>query len=173
MPSEAGRPADPAPDPKRRIVKVTLDERTVLRRSPEVEHERAVAIFDLVEESNFYPVGDPGADNHGPYSLHLGIEENRLAIDIRTERDEPLGKVILALTPFRRIVKDYFQICESYYQAIKGATPSQIEAIDMGRRGLHNEGSDLLRERLAGKIELDNNTARRLFTLICVLHIRG
>ncbi len=162
MPSEA-------PDPRRRIVKVTLDEHTVVRRSPEVEHERAVAIFDLIEESNFYPIGDNG----GPYSLHLGIEENRLAIDIRSETDEPLGKVVLALTPFRRIVKDYFHICESYYQAIKTSTPSQIEAIDMGRRGLHNEGSDLLRERLAGKIELDNNTARRLFTLICVLHIRG
>ena len=109
----------------------------------------------------------------GPYSLHLGIEENRLVIDIRSEAEEPLGKVILALSPFRRIVKDYFQICESYYHAIKSASPSQIEAIDIGRRGLHNEGSDLLRERLAGKIELDSNTARRLFTLICVLHIRG
>jgi uncharacterized protein (UPF0262 family) len=162
MPSEAG-------DPTRRIVKVTLDERTVVRRSPEVEHERAVAIFDLTEENYFSPVGDSG----GPYSLHLGIEENRLVIDIRTETDDVLGKVILALSPFRRIVKDYFQVCESYYEAIKAASPSQIEAIDMGRRGLHNEGSDLLRERLAGKIELDNNTARRLFTLICVLHIRG
>jgi uncharacterized protein (UPF0262 family) len=171
MPAEEGsRPAVPAaPDPGRRIAKVALDERTVVRRSPEIEHERAVAIFDLIEENYFSPVGDNG----GPYSLFLGIEENRLVIDIRTEADEPLGKVILALTPFRRIVKDYFQICESYYQAIKAATPSQIEAIDMGRRGLHNEGSDLLRERLAGKIELDNNTARRLFTLICVLHIRG
>jgi len=171
MPAEDGpSPAEPAtPDPGRRIAKVALDERTVVRRSPEVEHERAVAIFDLIEENYFSPVGDNG----GPYSLYLGIEENRLVIDIRTEADEPLGKVILALTPFRRIVKDYFQICESYYQAIKAATPSQIEAIDMGRRGLHNEGSDLLRERLAGKIELDNNTARRLFTLICVLHIRG
>jgi uncharacterized protein (UPF0262 family) len=171
MPAEEGpRPAEPStPDPGRRIAKVALDERTVVRRSPEVEHERAVAIFDMIEENYFSPVGDNG----GPYSLYLGIEENRLVIDIRTEADEPLGKVILALTPFRRIVKDYFQICESYYQAIKAATPSQIEAIDMGRRGLHNEGSDLLRERLAGKIELDNNTARRLFTLICVLHIRG
>jgi uncharacterized protein (UPF0262 family) len=180
MPAEEGsRPAepstlDPAADPRRRIAKVALDERTVVRRSPEVEHERAVAIFDLIEENYFSPMGElVGGDNGGPYSLFLGIEENRLAIDIRTEADEPLGKVILALTPFRRIVKDYFQICESYYQAIKAATPSQIEAIDMGRRGLHNEGSDLLRERLAGKIELDNNTARRLFTLICVLHIRG
>ncbi len=173
MPSDPPVPAPP-PDPRRRIVRVALDERTVLRRSAEVEHERAVAIFDLIEESNFCPVGvNDGGDNGGPYSLYLGIEENRLVIDIRTEAEEPLGKVILALTPFRRIVKDYFQICESYYQAIKAATPSQIEAIDMGRRGLHNEGSELLRERLAGKIELDSNTARRLFTLICVLHIRG
>jgi len=162
MPAEGG-------DAQRRIAKVTLDERTVVRRSPEVEHERAVAIFDLIEENHFAPVGDHG----GPYSLHLGIEENRLVLDIRTEADEPLGKVILALSPFRRIVKDYFTVCESYYHAIKTASPSQIEAIDMGRRGLHDEGAVLLRERLAGKIELDPNTARRLFTLICVLHIRG
>ena len=168
MPSDPPVPA-PGSDPKRRIVKVALDERTVLRRSAEVEHERAVAIFDLIEESNFCPVGDNG----GPYSLYLGIEENRLVIDIRTETDEPLGKVILALTPFRRIVKDYFQICESYYQAIKAATPSQIEAIDMGRRGLHNEASELLRTRLAGKIETDADTSRRLFTLICALHWKG
>jgi uncharacterized protein (UPF0262 family) len=170
MPSEAtGAPPDPTTDPGRRIAKVTLDERTVVRRSPEVEHERAVAIFDLIEENFFSPAGDNG----GPYSLYLGIEENRLVIDIRSESEDQLGKVILALSPFRRIVKDYFQVCESYYHAIKVSSPSQIEAIDMGRRGLHNEGSDLLRERLAGKIELDNNTARRLFTLICVLHIRG
>jgi len=162
MPAEGG-------DAGRRIAKVTLDERTVVRRSPEVEHERAVAIFDLIEENHFAPVGDHG----GPYSLHLGIEENRLVLDIRTEADEPLGKVILALSPFRRIVKDYFTVCESYYHAIKTASPSQIEAIDMGRRGLHDEGAVLLRERLAGKIELDPNTARRLFTLICVLLIRG
>ena len=171
MPSEdAGGPAaNTNADPRRRIAKVTLDERTVVRRSPEVEHERAVAIFDLIEENFFALVGE----HDGPYSLYLGIEENRLVIDIRSEAEDPLGKVILALSPFRRIVKDYFQICESYYHAIKSASPSQIEAIDMGRRGLHNEGSDLLRERLAGKIELDSNTARRLFTLICVLHIRG
>ena len=175
MPSEAsGGPgpkpnANPNPDPSRRIAKVTLDERTVVRRSPEVEHERAVAIFDLIEENFFSLAGD----HRGPYSLYLGIEENRLVIDIRSESEDPMGKVILALTPFRRIVKDYFQVCESYYHAIKASSPSQIEAIDMGRRGLHNEGSELLRERLAGKIDLDNNTARRLFTLICVLHIRG
>ena len=162
MPAEGGGAA-------RRIAKVTLDERTVVRRSPEVEHERAVAIFDLIEENHFAPIGDHG----GPYSLHLGIEENRLVLDIRTEGDAPLGKVILALSPFRRVVKDYFTVCESYYHAIKTASPSQIEAIDMGRRGLHDEGAVLLRERLAGKIDLDSNTARRLFTLICVLHIRS
>lgn len=162
MPAEGG-------DVSRRIAKVTLDERTVVRRSPEVEHERAVAIFDLIEENHFAPIGDHG----GPYSLHLGIEENRLVLDIRTEGDDPLGKVILALSPFRRVVKDYFTVCESYYHAIKRASPSQIEAIDMGRRGLHDEGAALLRERLAGKIDLDSNTARRLFTLICVLHIRS
>src|SRR5262249_35807360 len=168
-------PSDPgASDATRRICKVTLDERTVVRRSPEVEHERAVAIFDLIEESHFALVRDgDGGDANGPYSLHLSIVENRLVLDVRTEREDELAKVILALSPFRRIVKDYFTVCESYYQAIRRASPSQIEAIDMGRRGLHNEGSDLLRERLVGKIELDGTTARRLFTLICVLHIRS
>ncbi len=162
-------PGPEGPDVRKRIARVTLDERTVVRRSPEVEHERAVAIFDLIEESHFAPVGDA----NGPYSLHLGIVENRLMLDLRNEKEEPVGQVILALSPFRRIVKDYFTVCESYYQAIRTASPSQIEAIDMGRRGLHNEGSELLRERLAGKIDLDSTTARRLFTLICVLHIRG
>lgn len=153
----------------RRISKVSLDERTVVRRSAEVEHERAVAIFDLIEENSFSPAGCDG----GPFSLHLSIEENRLVLDIRTEGENPVGRILLALGPFRRVVKDYFTVCESYYAAIRTATPSQIEAIDMGRRGLHDEGAELLRERLAGKIEMDGNTARRLFTLICVLHIRG
>jgi uncharacterized protein (UPF0262 family) len=152
-----------------RISKVSLDERTVVRRSAEVEHERAVAIFDLIEENSFSPAGGDG----GPFSLHLSIEENRLVLDIRTEDENPVGRILLALGPFRRVVKDYFTVCESYYAAIKTATPSQIEAIDMGRRGLHDEGAELLRERLAGKVEMDGNTARRLFTLICVLHIRG
>lgn len=156
-------------NPGSRITRVTLDERSVVRRNPEVEHERAVAIYDLIEENSFAVVDGPA----GPYSLALGIEDSRLVLDIRNESDEPLTKLILSLTPFRRIVKDYFTICESYYAAIKRSSPSQIEAIDMGRRGLHNEGAELLRERLAGKIELDANTARRLFTLICVLHIRG
>ena len=152
-----------------RIVDITLDETSVVRRSPDVEHERAVAIYDLLEENVFAPVGDYS----GPYKLHLGISENRLLFDIRSESEEALGTVVLPLSPFRRIVKDYFTVCESYFQAIKSASPSRIEAIDMGRRGLHNEGSDLLRSRLDGKIEIDFDTARRLFTLICVLHIRG
>ena len=151
----------------RRIANLTLDEQTMVRRSADIEHERKVAIFDLLEENYFSPVGDHG----GPYHLHLGIEENRLLFDIRTEADEPIGKVGLALSPFRRVVKDYFQICDSYFKAIKTAPRAQNEALDMGRRGVHNDGSQLLIERLAGKIDIDQPTARRLFTLICVLHI--
>jgi uncharacterized protein (UPF0262 family) len=154
---------------RHRIAKVTLDERTVVRRNADVEHERAVAIFDLLEENSFAPA-EIGA---GPYHLHLCIEEDRLVFDLRSARGKALGKIALALAPFRRIVKDYFTVCESYYAAIRTASPSRIEAIDMGRRALHDEGSDLLRERLAGKVEIDHNTARRLFTLLCVLHIRG
>jgi uncharacterized protein (UPF0262 family) len=152
-----------------RIAKITLDERTVVRRNADVEHERAVAIFDLLEENSFAPLA--GFD--GPFQLRLAIEENRLVLDIHSEAEEPLERVMLPLTPFRSIVKDYFMICESYYAAIRRASPTQIEAIDMGRRGLHNEGSELLRERLADKVSIDLNTARRLFTLLCVLHIRG
>lgn len=151
------------------IVDLVLDEHTVVRRSPDVEHERKVAIYDLLEDNYFEPKGSPG----GPYVLHIGIEENRLVFDIRTVDDKPHGRIVLSLTPFRRVVKDYFLICDSYYKAIQSATPSQIEAIDMGRRGVHNDGSQLLMERLAGKIALDFDTARRLFTLICVLHLKG
>lgn len=161
--------SDPPTDDKFRIISINLDESTVVRRSADVEHEREVAIFDLLERNFFRPVGSHG----GPYRLVLGIEENRLAFDISLEDQTAEGKILLSLTPFRRIVKDYFLICESYYDAIKTATPQQIEAVDMGRRGLHNEGSEILRDRLGGKIELDFDTARRLFTLICVLHIKG
>jgi len=156
-------------DPRQRIVKIELDERTVVRRNPDVEHERAVAMFDLLEENSFALVGE----SDGPYQLHLAIEESRLVFDVRSEGGGPLQKVQMPLTPFRGIVKDYFTVCESYYAAIKRSSPSQIEALDMGRRAVHDEGSELLRERLDGKIALDKNTARRLFTLICVLHIRG
>ena len=152
-----------------RLVNISLDERTVVRRNADVEHERAVAIFDLLEENHFALAGDEG----GPYSLHLAVQENRLLFDVRDEAEQPIEIVALPLAPFRRIVKDYFVVCESYFDAIKTASPSKIEAIDMGRRGLHNEGSEILRERLDGRIEVDFDTARRLFTLLCVLHVRG
>ncbi len=157
-----------APDRGFRIDNLTLDAATVLRRNADIEHERKVAIFDLLEDNSFQPIGSDG----GPYHLRLGIEDGRLVFDIRVDGDAPHGRIILALSPFRKIVKDYFEICDSYYQAIKTATPSKIEAIDMGRRAIHNEGSTLLKERMAGKVEMDFDTARRLFTLICVLHIR-
>lgn len=155
---------------RQRLNNVQLDEKTLVRRKPEVEHERAIAIYDLLEENYFSPVGAAA----GPYSLHISLVDKRLIFDIRSEDDAAsLAEVALPLSPFRTIVKDYFLICESYYNAIRTATPSQIEAIDMGRRGLHNEGSGILRQRLAGKIDLDPETARRLFTLVCILHIRG
>lgn len=152
-----------------RLSNITLDDSAVIRRSPEVEHERAVAIYDLLEENSFRPAGD----YTGPYHLHLSIAENRLQMEIRDEAGQPLDTVALPLLPFRRVIRDYFSVCETYYEAIKTASPARIESIDMGRRGLHNEGSELLQERLDGKIEIDFDTARRLFTLICVLHIRG
>jgi uncharacterized protein (UPF0262 family) len=153
---------------RRRIVDIVLDEKSVARRTPEVEHERAVALFDLLEENDFALVGEPG-----PYKLHVGIFEQRLVFGVNDAHDRKLRDIVLSLTPFRKVVKDYFLICESYYAAIKKLSNTQIEALDMGRRGLHNEGSELLRERLAGKIELDLDTARRLFTLICALHIKA
>ena len=155
--------------PTARLMDVVLDE-TIGRSTPDVEHERAVAIFDLIEDNSFAPVNDTGA---GPYRLKLSLAEARLVFAIEREGGEPVATHILSLTPFRRIVKDYYMICESYYEAIRAATPSQIEAIDMGRRGLHNEGSQTLKDRLNGKIEVDFDTARRLFTLVCVLHWRG
>ena len=151
------------------LIRVLLDEDSIGPGNRDVEHERAVAIYDLVEENSFAPVGHDG----GPYSLKLQLIGNRLVFDIRTDDDRPVVAHYLSLTPFRRLVKDYFLVCESYYQAIRTATPSQIEAIDMGRRGLHNEGSELLMERLKHKVALDFDTARRLFTLITVLHWKG
>jgi uncharacterized protein (UPF0262 family) len=151
------------------IVNISLDERTIVRRNADIEHERKVAIFDLLEENHFALVSGLAA----PYDLELAVQENRLVMHVRDANEQPLENIKLDLRPFRRIVKDYFMVCESYFNAIKTSSPSQIEAIDMGRRSLHNEGSDLLRDRLARKIEMDNNTARRLFTLVCVLHIRG
>lgn len=152
-----------------RLAAITLDEKTLVRRQPEAEHERAIAIYDLLEENYFRPEGDIV----GPFALIIRLEDNRLVLDIEDQGNGERNEVSLPISPFRHIIKDYFLICESYYSAIKRASPSQIEAIDMGRRGLHNEGSDLLMERLAGKIEIDRETSRRLFTLMCILHIRG
>jgi len=151
-----------------RLSDVVLDE-TIGRATPDVEHERAVAIFDLIEENSFEPVGH----DSGPYKLKLSLIDSKLVFSITTQSDDAVATHILSLTPFRRIVKDYFMICESYYEAIRSSTPSQIEAIDMGRRGIHNEGSQTLMDRLDGKIKMDFDTARRLFTLVCVLHWRG
>ncbi|MFK0161772.1 UPF0262 family protein [Rhizobium sp. NPDC090279] len=151
-----------------RLSDVVLDD-TIGRSTPDVEHERAVAIFDLIEENSFMPAGHQG----GPYLLNLSLVDQKLVFDIRLEDGGVVATHILSLTPFRRIVKDYFMICESYYEAIRSATPSRIEAIDMGRRGIHNEGSQTLMDRLNGKISVDFDTARRLFTLVCVLYWRG
>lgn len=152
-----------------RLIDVVLDD-SIGRSTPDVEHERAVAIFDLIEENRFRPLAD---EQGGPYKLKLSILDNRLVMQVTRADDSEVITHILSLTPLRRIVKDYYLICESYYDAIRSATPSQIEAIDMGRRGLHNEGSQTLLDRLSGKIEVDFDTARRLFTLVCVLHWRG
>jgi len=150
-----------------RLEKVELDEDSLAAVSRDQEQERQIAIFDLLEENYFKP---DGAES-GPYELKMGLIENRLLLDVRGPGYE--RRHILSLSPFRSLIKDYFMICESYYQAIRNSTPAQIEALDMGRRGLHNEASDLLRTRLAGKIDTDLDTARRLFTLICALHWRG
>jgi uncharacterized protein (UPF0262 family) len=150
-----------------RLQSVVLDEASLASASRDQEHERQVAIFDLLEDNYFAPEGAPA----GPYDLRIALIDNRLALDISGENYQ--FRHLLSLSPFRRVIKDYFMICESYYDAIRNSTPAQIEALDMGRRGLHNEGSTLLRERLQGKIETDLDTARRLFTLICALHWRG
>ena len=152
----------------RRIVSIHLEDAAALRQSAEAEQERAVAIFDLIEENEFAPA----IDHSGPYHLILAVADNKLVFDVRDTDGQEIYKFILSLTPFRRIIKEYFDVCESYFAAIKTSSLSQIEAIDMGRRGLHNEGSEILRERLAGKVEMDFGTARRLFTLICALHMK-
>ena len=152
-----------------RISAITLDETSGVTRSTPIEQEREVAISDLLEK-NYFRLKAP---HGGPYHLTLGVEENRLVLDIALENGEPHGKVMLSLAPLRSVIKDYFLICDSYYKAIRTSPPQQIEALDMGRRGLHDEGSTLLKKRLEGKIDTDLDTARRLFTLICVMHLKG
>jgi len=152
-----------------RLSAITLDEASVVYRSRAIEQEREVAIYDLLEANSFRLAGSSG----GPYHLNLGLEENRLVLDIRLEDGSEHGRVLLSLTPLRKIVKDYFLVCENYYKAIRTAPPHQIESLDMARRTLHDEGARELQARLAGKVETDFGTARRLFTLICVLQMRG
>ncbi|MDP8914373.1 MAG: UPF0262 family protein [Pseudomonadota bacterium] len=150
-----------------RIIDIELDDRTIIRRNDDVEQERKIAIFDLLEGNHFDPAG-----HEGPFRILLRVEDNRLAIDIKDEAGNPLNTIRLGLARFRRPIRDYFAICDSYYKAIRSDTPHRIESVDMARRAVHNEAADLLKECLDGKIDLDFDTARRLFTLICVLHIR-
>lgn len=157
-----------------RISHIELDDSNLPPPTPEIEQERKVAIYDLLEENSFaLPVRDDRAVPDGPYRVNLSIRDKRLVFDIQTEDERKAAEFHLSLGPFRQVVKDYFQICESYFNAVKTLPPSQIETIDMARRGIHNEGSRVLQERLEGKAEIDTDTARRLFTLICVLHFGG
>ena len=156
-----------------RISHIDLDEDTIIWRNADVEQERRVAIYDLIEDNTFKPVRAAEAGHNGPYRLKLSVQDGRLAMDIRNEAEEELELLILGLARFRRPIREYFAICDSYYQAIRKATPGEIETIDMARRGVHNHAAELLMERLEGKVETDFPTARRLFTLICVLHIKG
>lgn len=151
-----------------RIVKIDLDERSLAPATADVEHERKVAVYDLLEDNFFKPAGA----EDGPFELYLSNVERRLVFDVRRQGGGALGQVHLSMTPLRKIIKDYFMLCESYYDAIRSAAPAQIETVDMARRAMHNEGSDILQERLRDKIEIDRNTARRLFTLICSFHMR-
>lgn len=156
------------------IAQIALDDANLPAPTPEIEQERKVAMFDLLEENRFVlPRRDDRVVPDGPYNLNLSIRDKRLVFDVRTEEDQTAAEFHLSLGPFRQVVKDYFQICKSYYDAVKTLPPGQIETIDMARRGIHDEGSRVLQERLEGKAEIDTDTARRLFTLICVLHFGG
>jgi uncharacterized protein (UPF0262 family) len=170
-PVSAARTGRPAGD--YRISAITLDEATIIWRSADVEQERRVALFDLVEENSFKPARAVASGHHGPYTLNLSVSDGRLVLGIGDEGGTMLETLILGLARFRRPIREYFAICDSYYQAIRQATPQEIETIDMARRGIHNQAAELLLERLDGKVETDFPTARRLFTLICVLHIKG
>jgi uncharacterized protein (UPF0262 family) len=161
--------SDDKADKSARIIEIELDEASIGRNTPEVEHERQVAIFDILENNSF--ALDDGAP--GPYRLRLAILDRRLALEIYGKSSPPLNTFLLSLSPFSRLIKDYFMVCESYYEAIRTSPPSRIEALDMGRRALHDEGGQILVQRLKGKATLDRETARRLFTLICALHWKG
>ncbi|MEM6826837.1 MAG: UPF0262 family protein [Pseudomonadota bacterium] len=168
----AGLPPDSSAT-NQRIAHISLDEATILWRNADVEQERRVAIYDLIEENTFTPVKSAEKGAKGPYRLYLGVRDGRLAMDVSNKEGELLETLLIGLARFRRPIREYFAICDSYYQAIRKATPAEIETIDMARRGIHNNAAELLLERLEGKVETDFATARRLFTLICVLHIKG
>lgn len=170
-----GTPSESATQPlgNHRISHIDLDEETILWRNADVEQERRVAIYDLVEENTFKPVRSAERGAKGPYRLQLAVRDGRLAMGITDADERELETLLIGLARFRRMIREYFAICDSYYQAIRKATPSEIETIDMARRGIHNGAAELLVERLEGKVETDFATARRLFTLICVLHIKG
>jgi uncharacterized protein (UPF0262 family) len=157
------------PERTHRLIAVTLDEASIGRANRDIEHERGIAIYDLLEDNDFEPAGD----SSGPYALKIALAERRLVLEVTRADGTPVATHMLSLTPFRRVVKDYFLICDSYYAAIRTESAARIEAIDMGRRALHDEGSQLLAERIKGKIRVDSDTARRLFTLICALHWKG
>ena len=155
-----------------RLVRVELDERSLAPANADIEHERQVAVYDLLQENTFQPVGEKDVVGDGPFVLYLSSSEGRLVMDVRREDDTPVGQLHLSMAPLRKIIKDYFLLCESYYDAIRNAAPQQIETIDMARRGMHNEGSEILEARLKDKIILDFDTARRLFTLICSFYMK-
>lgn len=159
-------------EPAHRLVRIELDEAGAPRRSAEAEHERAIAIYDILEDNSFALVDADGAPIDGPFHLYLRAEGRHIRFDIRNGSDSELSQFYMALGPLRRVMRDYFHVCDTYYEAIRTKSPSQIQAIDMGRRALHNEGADILRGRLDGKVATDEMTSRRLFTLICVLQAR-
>jgi uncharacterized protein (UPF0262 family) len=164
--SDPAAPSDPS---RSRLVAVTFDETSIARGQANIDHEREVAILDLIDSNHFELSGR----DDGPYRLRLSIMDDRLVFTVGNDESEALVTHVLSLTPLRRLVRDYFIVCDSYYDAIRTAPPSRIQAIDMGRRALHDEGSRLLAERLSGKIDVDHDTARRLFTLVCALHWKG
>jgi len=156
-----------------RIIDIALDDKTIVWRNADVEQERRIAIYDLIEDNSFAPCRRHADGYEGPYKVFLSVREGRLIVDIRRADDSALEAIILGLASFRRPIREYFSICDSYFQAIRQSTPAQIETVDMARRAVHNVGAELLMAKLDGKITVDFDTARRLFTLICVLHIRG
>ena len=154
------------------LVRIDLDEHSLARSSAEIEHERKIAVYDLLQENSFRPLGEPEVIGEGPFALVLSASEGRLLLDVRREDETPVGQLYLSMAPLRKVIKDYFLLCESYYDAIRTAPPQQIETIDMARRAMHNEGSEILQQRLEDKVVVDFDTARRLFTLLCSFQMR-